>query len=299
MIPVKEALALIAQWTPHLKIIETDLMDGIDMVLAKDVYSPLNMPPFRQSAMDGYAIKWSNKENYKIIGESKAGDNRQFQLNEGEAVRIFTGAMVPKNADTVVIQEHVEEASERISIKKMPAKRANIRAEGEQILKGVKVLEKGSQVNEASIGLLAGLGLKQIKIFKPPEIGLMVTGNELEQLDEPLAPGKIYESNSLMLKVALKRNNFPKVKFYQAKDNAKETARLIKEALANNDVLLISGGISVGKYDFVQQALLSNGVKEIFYKVNQKPGKPLWFGAKGEKRIFALPGNPASMYILI
>lgn len=297
MISVEKALELIAEYTPERQTIELDLLDAMGMVVAEDIFSPINLPPFRQSAMDGYALRWKQEENYRLIGEVKAGDNSGFKLEEEDAVRIFTGAMVPENADTVVIQEHVEKASDKIRIAKLPAKGANIRNEGEQLLQREKVLGKGQPINEATLGLLAGLGLERVRVYKTPSIGILVTGNELQKPGTSLTPGKIYESNSVMLKGALKRNNFNELNTYMVRDDAANTIQLIQKALEENEVLLISGGISVGKYDFVREALIANEVEEIFYKINQKPGKPLWFGIKGSKRIFALPGNPASSLV--
>lgn len=297
MISVRQALSLIQKHTVAPQIIEVDLYEGAGQVLAKDIHSPIAMPPFTQSAMDGYALKLSTEAEYRVIGEVKAGDNATQGLKDAEAFRIFTGAMVPENADTVVIQEHVQLQDGKIRIGRFPVKGSNIRKKGEQLAKGTLVLPKGHKLNEASIGLLAGLGIEKIKIFRTPETGILVTGNELQDAGSKLSPGKIYESNSVMLKAALKRNGFENTRIYRVKDDIPSTNEIIKKALAENDLLLISGGISVGKYDFVRESLLNNSVKEVFYKINQKPGKPLWFGTRDEKRVFALPGNPAASLV--
>lgn len=297
MISVRQALSLIQKHTVAPRSTEASLYEAVGQVLAEDIYSPIAMPPFTQSAMDGFAIRLSTEAKYSVIGEVKAGDHPTQVLNKEEAVRIFTGAMIPENTDTVVIQEHVQHKDDKIRIIKFPSKGANIRKEGEQLTKGALVLAKGHKLNEASIGLLAGLGIEKTKIFRRPKTGILVTGNELQDAGSKLSPGKIYESNSVMLKAALKRNGFENGSIYRVKDNISSTTAIIEEALAENDILLISGGISVGKYDFVREALLLNSAEEIFYKINQKPGKPLWFGTKDDKRIFALPGNPASSLV--
>jgi molybdopterin molybdotransferase len=294
MIPIEEAIAHIDKVPFKLTTEMVKLSDSLHKILAQDVTSPINMPPFRQSAMDGYAIKFSSCDTYKIIEESKAGDNLQTTVNEGEAVRIFTGAMVPEGADTVVIQEHVIKENDHIQITKQPKPNANVRPIGEQVHAGDLVLNKGQKLTEATIGFLAGLGIAVVEVYKQPRVSILVTGNELQSVGTPLEPGKIYESNAIMLEMALKNIDIQNVKTYRVSDTLEETIETIKTALSNSEVILISGGISVGDYDFVKRGLEANGVKEIFYKVRQKPGKPLWFGKTDAQYVLALPGNPAS-----
>jgi molybdopterin molybdotransferase len=176
----------------------------------------------------------------------------------------------------------------------MPACFANVRAKGEQIKKDELVLDKNTLITPAAIGFLACLGITEIVVFAKPKVAIVVTGNELVSAGKKLPKGKIYESNAVMLKSALSDLGIQKVKKIRVRDNFKDTKKVLKECLANFDVVLVSGGISVGDYDFVKEALLRNGVKELFYKINQKPGKPLFFGKKNQTIVFALPGNPAS-----
>jgi molybdopterin molybdotransferase len=244
--------------------------------------------------MDGYTLRWSDKSTYKIIGEVQAGAAKNTALQHGEAVRIFTGARVPDDADTVIIQENTSREADVLTINKMPAFHANIRPVGEQVQLGDLVLEEGTFLNEAAIGFLAGLGFEEIPVYEPPKVGILVTGNELQQPGKPLQEGQIYESNAITLQMALKRARINEVTVERVGDNLEETIGAIEKLIQNSDVVLISGGISVGDYDFVQEALQKNGVQEVFYKVNQKPGKPLWFGTKDSKQVFALPGNPGS-----
>ncbi len=294
MISVNQARQFIRDHSPTPVITESATGTALGKVLAAPVYAPFDLPHFRQSAMDGYAIR-HGRENYVVKGESKAGDNCTLKLAEGEAYRIFTGAMVPENADTVVIQEHTTVSGQNLMLHKIPRAGANIRAIGEQIRKGSPVLQKGTKLNSAGIGMLAGFGIEKVEVFAVPRIGIIATGSELLSPSDKPEPGKIYDSNTLMLKTALIENGCPGVNIYRAKDEKTHTEHIIKQALQENDILLISGGISVGEYDFVQGALRANRVKEIFYKVNHKPGKPLWFGKKDRKTVFALPGNPASV----
>lgn len=293
MISVSDALAIIDAQSNVLEKVRTPLYQAFGSILASDVFSPIDMPPFRQSAMDGYAVKLSGNK-YQLVGEMKAGDPHQIPLHAGEAVRVFTGAPVPVEADTVVIQEHVTRQENLITLQKEPTRFSNIRPKGEQVKKGINVLKKGTFLNEAAIGFLAGLGLTEIEVVKKPKVTIVTTGNELQEPGKKLKPGQIYESNGVMLQLALQRIGIHTTQIVKVEDDFDSTYRVIDDALKGTDVVLISGGISVGDYDFVKDALAKNKVKEFFYKINQKPGKPFWFGKKSNKTIFALPGNPAS-----
>lgn len=294
MIQVEQALSIIAENSNTMPVQKISVQKALGYILAETIYSPINMPPFRQSAMDGYAFIHSEKHQYDVIGISQAGDHTDVKLKENEAVRIFTGAFVPKNADTVVMQEHVLANENSILITKMPKQFTNVRAKGEQIVKEDVVFEANTLITPAAIGFLACLGITEIEVYKKPKVAILVTGNELVKAGKELPKGKIYESNSVMLQAALQTIGIKKVKSFKVKDNLKATKKALKNILPKYDIVLISGGISVGDYDFVKEALLENGVEEHFYTINQKPGKPMFFGSKNETLVFALPGNPAS-----
>lgn len=270
------------------------LSDSLGRILAVNIYSPIHMPPFRQSAMDGYALRIGDSLQYRLIGEIKAGDAHQPSLEKGEAVRIFTGAPVPSDANTVVMQEKTREAAGYVIVETPPQPNANIRAVGEQIRKDQLALSEGSLLDAATIGLLAELGIDQITVAPKPRVAILVTGNELEPPGKPLQPGKIYESNGQMLAAALQKIPTENITVCRVKDDADSTRQTLDALIQQNDFVLVSGGISVGKYDFVGKALSELSVEEIFYKVRQKPGKPLFFGRKDHCHIFALPGNPAA-----
>ncbi|WP_173971641.1 molybdopterin molybdotransferase MoeA [Flavobacterium bizetiae] len=294
MIQVEEALSIIAENSTNMPVQKIQVSKSLGYILAETVYSPIAMPPFRQSAMDGYAFIHSEKHQYDIVGISQAGDHSKIKLKENEAVRIFTGAHVPNNADTVIMQEHVMATEKSILITRMPEQFANVRNKGEQIGEEEVVFKANTLITPAAIGFLACLGITEVEVFKKPKVAILVTGNELVEPGEKLSKGKIYESNSVMLQAALQTIGIKKTKVYKVKDNLKATKKALKEILKKNDIVLISGGISVGDYDFVKEALLENGVQELFYKINQKPGKPMFFGSKNDTLVFALPGNPAS-----
>ncbi|WP_179343677.1 molybdopterin molybdotransferase MoeA [Winogradskyella ursingii] len=294
MISVSKVLKHLEVHCKPLESVEKSINKVFGLVLAEDIKSPINMPPFKQSSMDGYAFIHSENTTFKIIEEVQAGSSKNIKLKSGEAVRIFTGARVPDDADTVVMQEHTNRKDNQITINTLPRIGVNVRALGEQIKVGDIALKKGIQLNEAAIGFLAGLGIAKVKTYKRPKIQILITGNELKQIGEKLKEGEVYDSNSITLKLALRRIGIKKIKVSKVKDDLKSTVKAIEKSLKKSDVVLISGGISVGDYDFVKEALERNEVKEVFYKVNQKPGKPLWFGHKKGTKVFALPGNPAS-----
>lgn len=296
MISVEEAIFKVENNYEVLPTEEVYLKDARNKILAKDIVSPINMPPFRQSAMDGYAVNFDpNIESYTIIDEVQAGmDPDNYELKKGQSVRIFTGAALPNGSTSVIQQEWCIRTNNSLSFNKRPLDQLNIRPIGEQLIEGEKVLKKGHQINPATIGLIAGLGIEKVTVYKEPNIAIIITGDELIQPGNKLTNGKIYESNSSMLIAVLHQFGYQNITTFYAKDNYKETLETIDGAINQNDVVLLSGGISVGNYDFVLEASTALGVKEMFYKVKQKPGKPLYFGKKEEKAVFGLPGNPGA-----
>jgi len=294
MISVQEAFTLLQANLPLPQTVVYPLVQARKHVLAKSVYSAINMPPFRQSSMDGYALCLHESLEYECIGEVKAGDEHQIALVPGQAVKIFTGAAVPDTAQAVVQIEIVKRMESIIQLDKQPFIGMNVRPIGEQISSGDLALEKGTQLNPAAIGFLTSLGYTTVKVFAKPRVGIVVTGNELVQPGTPLTYGKVYESNGSMLQSGLYDAYYSDVTLYAVNDDFENTKKQLEIALLANDVVLVSGGISVGDYDFVAQALKELDVETLFYKVNQKPGKPLFVGKQKEKMVFALPGNPAA-----
>lgn len=296
MITVTEALNIIKAKTPTMKGVTIPITQAVNRTLSENIYAPINFPPNDQSAMDGYAVGDTIPGKFRIIGEIKAGDDASdFNLKIDEAVRIFTGAMVPKGSCSVIRQEDVNRISDSEMIFEVPLREGeNIRYKGEQIVEGDLALTKNKLLKPGIIGFLAMLGIQDLQGYKYPVIKIVATGNELVGLGEPLETGKIYESNTYLLKAALEALGFG-CEIAIAKDEPSELQRILNESLEQCDLLILTGGISVGDYDFVKVALENAQVHEHFYKVKQKPGKPLFFGTKESKVVFALPGNPAAV----
>ena len=295
MISIKDAIQQVKDnCKPLLKEVIKPIEKSGNYHLFKDIHSPINMPPFRQSAMDGYALNLHDNKEYVLIGEIKAGDSDKPILKPGEAVRIFTGSPVPDTANAVIMQEKVIQKNNVISCEGAIVLNQNIRPLGEQVMKGNLALVKGTKLTPAAIGYLTALGITEVSVFKKPSIALVTTGNELIEAGQPLSYGKIYESNSKMLQNALYNLKFYNVTLHKIEDDYNKTYSELKTVISEKDVVIISGGISVGDYDFVGKALNALEVETLFYKVKQKPGKPLFFGKKDQATIFALPGNPAA-----
>ncbi|MDG1475845.1 MAG: molybdopterin molybdotransferase MoeA [Vicingaceae bacterium] len=295
MISVEEAKTLVNQNVFPLNQVEINVDDALDFYLAQNIIAPISVPSFNQSAMDGYAFSFGNINNQlPIVEEIAAGDTRIVEVKPTQAVRIFTGSNVPNSCDTVVIQELTEVVDGKLIIKDEGLKLGgNIRFKGSQIKKGSIALEKGTKINSATVGFLSTLGITKVNVYKSPRVTIIATGDELVKPGKKLEVGQIYESNTFMLNAALNKMNInPTIVLIE--DNKAATQKAVSDALANNELLILSGGISVGDYDFVKEALELNGVKKKFYKVKQKPGKPLYFGKTDTSYIFALPGNPGA-----
>ncbi len=295
MISVEEAIDIVKKNSTNTNTYTVKQLEKANgYILAEDIYAPINLPPFRQSAMDGYGLHIGDTKTYTIVGEIKAGDRVKIELKKGEAIKILTGAPVPDSIDTIIQKEKTTVSGNIVEINDQIDYHKNIRLEGEQIKTNEIALKKHTKITPAVVGFLYALGIDKVTVFKKPSVGIIVTGNELIQSGQPLNYGEIYESNSKMLLSALYNLKFYDVSTYYCKDNYDDTVTSIKSTFEKHDIVLISGGISVGKYDFVYRALQELGVNELFYKVNQKPGKPVFYGKKSATQIFGLPGNPAA-----
>jgi len=299
MISVTEARKIIRDNVTALNPVTLPLQQSAGLTLAEDVHASIDIPAFPQSSMDGYAFsfnKWGQNKKLKIVGEVAAGSNEPFNLSPGNAVRIFTGAAVPAGADTVVMQEKIKTSNGELIIEDENLQVGNnVRQKGSEIKAGDLALEKKSVLSPAAIGFLAGIGISDVKVYPNPSISIIITGNELQQPGKPLQHGQVYESNSFALKAVLQQLHIDNIQVYYATDKPEIITGTLKNALEHSDVVLLTGGISVGDYDFVLQATAACSIEKLFHKVKQRPGKPLYFGKKESKLIFGLPGNPSSV----
>jgi molybdopterin molybdotransferase len=299
VITVSEAKNIIANNVTALQPVTVSLTDAVGLVLAEDIYATLNIPAFRQSAMDGYGFRFDDhvaKKEIIVSGEVPAGSDAAITIASQQAVRIFTGAPVPEGVDTVVMQEKTSVQGKQLFIQDdQLLKGYNVRAIGSEIALGEMALEKETLLSPAAIGFLAGIGVTTVKVFPKPVITIIVTGNELQEPGAALKAGQVYESNSLMLTAILQQLHITNIKVLKAADDLITLQNVLQTALQNSDIVLLTGGVSVGDYDFVVEAASGVGVTKLFHRIKQKPGKPLFFGRKENKLVFGLPGNPSSV----
>lgn len=299
MISVTEAKTLVLEQAIHLPAVKRSLSQAAGLVLAEDIYASINIPAYAQSSMDGYAFSfkdWKEKQPLKIKGMMAAGSSDDVVLTPGTAVRIFTGAPVPTGADTVVMQEKIRLENDSLLIEDNALQQGlNVRIKGSEIKAGELAAAKDALLTPAVIGFLAGIGVDEVLVYPLPVISIIVTGNELQKPGQPLQPGQVYESNSFSLKAALQQLNIIDVKVHASEDKLETVMAVLKEALQQSDIIFLTGGVSVGEYDFVAEAAKQTGVEKVFHKIKQRPGKPLFFGKKENKLVFGLPGNPASV----
>ena len=313
MISVEQALEKVLSYVEVLDREEKPILECLGQVLDEDVFSPINVPPLDNSAMDGYALQAestigttkSSPAVLEVIGEVSAGAISEQVVGPETAIRIMTGAPLPKGADSVVQFEDTDETLRpqhpisQIGILKETEKGLNVRRAGEDISQGQLVLEKGTPLRPQELGVLASLGKTTVKVIRRPVVAILATGNELVEVGKPLPEGKIYNSNSFSLAAQVTRyGGIPKI-LGIARDREEEIEAKVRQAL-DSDLLLTSGGVSVGQYDLVKDVLAKQG--EIsFWTVRMKPGKPLAFGLiKGDgKRVphLGLPGNPVSSMV--
>ncbi|MEW6144653.1 MAG: gephyrin-like molybdotransferase Glp [Thermodesulfobacteriota bacterium] len=305
MVTVKEAQKLVLDNTRPLGEIEVSVEDALGLVLSSDVISPVNLPLFTNSAMDGYAARSEDTVSaapgspvrLRVVSTVRAGDFPDFSVNSGEAAKIMTGAPVPGGADAVVRIEDAAEEYGDLILTAAIEKGSNVRFEGEEIGKGETALSAGVEITPAAVGFLAELGIERVKVRKMPKVSVIVTGEELVGPEEDLTPGKIRDTNSVTLKSALAGEKVKLISAERIADVRSDIEERIKKGLVSSDVLIITGGVSVGDYDFVKDTLGAAGVEKIFWGVSQRPGGPMFFGRASDALVFGLPGNPASTLV--
>ncbi|HYP90864.1 MAG TPA: gephyrin-like molybdotransferase Glp [Polyangiaceae bacterium] len=283
------------------ELIPTAEADG--RVLAEDLLSELDLPPFDYSAMDGYAVRAADFEGagpwrFVVSAEQRAGESGQ-SLTPGTAARIFTGAPLLDGADSVVMQEDAERSEQHVTFRREPSVGAHVRRRGEDLARGAVALTRGVRLNPFRIGLVAALDRAHVLVARRPRVLLLCTGDELRDAGSAARPGSIPDSNGPSLAALAKRAGADVKILPRVGDELGAVRAAVAQALASCDVLLTVGGVSVGDHDVVKQALEDEGVKLDFWKVKIKPGKPLAFGQRGGTFVLGLPGNPVSAQLTL
>lgn len=297
MITVTDAKNIIYTKAKKLAPVWVPLIEAAGYVAAGDIYSPIPMPGFTQSSMDGYAIKLDHIDQIlQIQDELPAGSQKQISLEDGAAVKVFTGGPIPANADIVIQKEWVIETNGQIQIIQKSTERGfNIRQPGSSIQKGDLVMQSSTAFHPYQLAMLASLGFTEVLVYPMPKIGLVITGNELVKPGQALEIAQVYESNSIGLVSALKSIGVNNVTVYYAKDELSSTISIIQQAYTHSDMVILTGGVSLGDYDFVAKACAIIGAETLLHGIKQKPGKPMYVGQYLNKFIFGLPGNPSSV----
>ncbi|RMD60025.1 MAG: molybdopterin molybdenumtransferase MoeA [Nitrospirae bacterium] len=307
MITFQEALDTILNNTPTIREEEpVELKDALMRVLSQDIYSNLNIPPFSNSAMDGYAIRSidtieANEDapvKLKIVEHIKAGQVPKKKIGYMEAARIMTGAYIPEGADTVVMQEMTERKDGYVEIRSPVEVGMHIRREGEYIKKGDLCLKKGKLITPPDMALIATIGLNSMPVYRKPVIAILATGDELLMPGEKYVEGKIYNANTYSLLGQIILSGGVPLNLGIARDEVEDVKDKLYRALKSADIVLTSGGVSVGDYDIVQDVFRDVGVSILFWKIKMKPGKPVVFGVYQDKLVFGVPGNPVSSMIV-
>jgi molybdopterin molybdotransferase len=276
------------------------ISDALGRVLAEDVASADAVPGFDSSAMDGYAVRAADLAgapiSLAVVAESRAGHPAQRALQVGEAFAISTGAMVPAGADSVVRVEDTEGSEGEVTINVVPKVGANIRRAGEDIEAGETVIRAGTEIDAAVAGVIASIGIGEVACARRPRVTVLTTGDELREPGTPLEPGTIRNSNAYTLRGLIDAAGAELIESRIVPDDRDATRQMLDEALAG-DVVVVSGGVSVGEHDHVRPALDALGVEQVFWGVALRPGKPTYFGVRGDTLAFGLPGNPVSAMV--
>jgi molybdopterin molybdotransferase len=304
MIRVEEALNHILNSISPLDLEKTDILNALGRVIGEDIYSGRNLPPKDNSAMDGYALKSDDTKGatseapsiVETIEDIPAGYPSQRTIGPGQAARIMTGAFVPEGADTVVKVEDTDRDGNRVRIFVESPRGDNIRYSGEDVKAGDLVISKGKIAGPAEVGMLASLGRSFIKVYQKPLVAIIATGDEIADIDEDTSGDKIISSNSYSINAQVRECGALPLQTGIAKDREKSLMAAFRAAL-RADVIISSGGVSVGDYDFVKDVMAQMGTNIEFWQVAQRPGKPLAFGTMEGKLVFGLPGNPVSSMI--
>ena len=298
MIRLEEAIALILENTIELSTEILALDNSLGRILAGNILSDMDMPPFDKSAMDGFACRKEDiARPLKILETIQAGQIPSVKIEKGTCARIMTGAPLPEGADCVIVVEKTELIDD-LNVRYLEKQTAvNICYRGEDIRKGDLVLSKGKIIRPQEVAVLASAGYDKVPVFKQPRVGIAATGNELIPPGQELPSGSIRDSNSHQIQAQVEKLGIKALNAGIVNDNRESLRIAIKLLEKESDVIILSGGVSMGDFDLVPGELEKSGYKKVFHKVALKPGMPLWFGVKKDKYCFGLPGNPVSAFV--
>ncbi|HUF20857.1 MAG TPA: gephyrin-like molybdotransferase Glp [Burkholderiales bacterium] len=300
--PVEKAREHIRAFlTPVNTVERLHIRAALGRVLAEDMISPVDVPQHDNSAMDGYAVRFADLQQdgetaLEIIGSAFAGQPFDGTLRAGQAVRIMTGAVIPAGADTVIQQERTRVSGSKVSVDAVPKAGTNTRKAGEDLRKGAPALQRGQPVRAAEIGIMASLGIGEVAVYRRLRVTFFSTGDELVSIGQPLGPGQIYDSNRYTLYGMLSHFGCELLDMGVIRDDPQRIDQAFREAAASADVVITSGGVSVGEADYVKQILEQLG-EVLFWKIAMKPGRPLAYGKIGNAHFFGLPGNPVAVMV--
>ncbi|MFL5822095.1 MAG: gephyrin-like molybdotransferase Glp [Solirubrobacteraceae bacterium] len=295
LITIEQARQEVLAMVQPLQAERVQIAEALDRVLAQTVEAEGNVPPFSSSAMDGYALRAApSGTELRVVGESRAGMPTGHRVGGGEAIRISTGAAVPAGADAVIRQEDVEEQGASIRILVDVPAGDNVRPAGEVMASGTRVLPRGTVLGPAEIAAAISAGAGAVMVGRRPRARVLSTGDELRDPGKALGPGEIHDSNGPMLAALAAHAGAIAAGVERLPDDPVTTERGLARALDDGDVVIVAGGVSVGPHDHVKPALSRLDVRERFWRVALQPGKPTWFGTRGRKLVFGLPGNPVS-----
>jgi len=301
LIEYPEAVRLVLENASLLPAEDVPLEGARGLALAEDVRARFDSPPFDNSAVDGYAVRSTDAEvgrTFKVVDEAPAGRPAVKSVEEGEAIKIFTGGVIPEGADAVVMVENTTGWGEEFELKKAASQGQNVRRSGEDVREGDVILGEGTEIGPPEIALAATQGYGALPLFRRPKVVVLSTGTELvEPGARDLSPGEIYDSNSFALLTQAREVGAAARRVSAASDDPDLIRDAVREALETADVVVTSGGVSVGEKDLVKGTMLELGVEQVFWGVKFKPGKPLFFGVKDGVRFFGLPGNPVSAMV--
>jgi len=301
-LPVNQAMDQIMAAIQPVQAVEiVRLRDALNRVLSEDLFAPIDMPVSANSAMDGYAVNSADiplqgSSKLRLVGTAWAGRPYRDAVGPGNCVRIMTGGLMPAGTDTVVMQEHVQVTGDLITIGTHTRKGENVRPAGENFARGDLLLRGGTQLHPAELGLLASLGIGEIRVNRKIKVAFFLTGDELRGIEGPLEEGTIYDSNRYSLYGMLSRLGVDIIDLGIVRDNRQDIETTLLDAAGQADVIITSGGVSVGEADFIREILAKTGTVA-FWKVAMKPGRPMAFGKVKQAWFFGLPGNPVSTMV--